>query len=637
VSKLWPSSAVNVCASPTHDECATSHAAIVSGSPAMRDVVEFLRGHELFRALEPRDVEEIAARVTVEQFPPRTVILSPDDAPAGAIRVVRRGAVDLVDHGRALDRLGEGELFGHPSMLSGLPPGFEVRAAEETTCLRMDRDDALRVLGRPSGLRYVARSLLGRPPRVPAPLAATVDPSRQRVDELTCEPAVVCAPDTSVREAARLMAEQPASCVLVRGDSGLVGIVTDRDLRSRVLAADRSADIAIAEVMSSPVVTAPPEQRAADATLAMLDRGIRHLPIVAARGQITGVLRDVDLLAVQARTPFVVRSAVAAARDLDELRRAATRLEGTVITLHDAHMNAAQISGVISTVTDAVTRRLLELAGTSLDVAWLALGSQGRREPMPASDLDSAIAWAGAPDRAEAAADVAREVVAGLAACGIRSDPHGAAATNGLFARSIDDWDTRIHELLADPGDENAMILLSLVCDGRMVTGSESLPDPFAALGSAPARPLLLRLLLRVGLAPRPPTGFFRDVVVEHSGEHRGRFDIKRGGLLPLVNLARFGAIAAGSRVTSTAERLRIAADAGTLPRETAGSLEEAFDLLTALRLDHQVELLRAGQPADDFIDPRTLNPLARRYLRDAFRAIASIQRGLGNQLEFTV
>jgi CBS domain-containing protein len=602
----------------------------------MQDVVEFLRGHELFHGLEPRELDEIAARVEVEHFAPRDVILSPDEETAGAIRLVRRGAVDLVDQGRALDRLGEGELFGHPSMLSGLPPGFEVRAAEDTVCLRLDRGDALSVLGRPPGLQYLARSLLARPSRATAPLAATVDPSRQRVDELTREPAIVCAPDVSVRDATRLMVQAPASCVLVRGEAGLLGIVTDRDLRARVLAADGSADVPVAHVMSSPVVTVRPEQRAADATLTMLDRGLRHLPIVAARGEIVGVLREVDLLAAQARTPFVVRSAIAAARDLDDLRRAATRLEGTVVALHDARMDAAQIGGVISTVTDAVTRRLVEFAGGSApDLAWLALGSHGRREAMPGSDLDSAVAWAGESDQADAVGGVVREIVAGLTACGVRSDPNGATATNRLFARSLADWDRRIHDLLADPGGEQAMILVSLVCDGRMVTGREVLPDPFAALEHAPARPLLLRLLLRVGLAPRPPTGFLRDVVVEHSGEHRGRFDIKRGGLLPLVNLARFGAVAAGSRVTGTVERLRLAADAGTLPRETAGSLEEAFELLTELRLDHQVELLRAGEPPTDHLDPRTLNPLARRYLRDAFRAIASIQRALANELEF--
>jgi CBS domain-containing protein len=142
------------------------------------------------------------------------------------------------------------------------------------------------------------------------------------------------------------------------------------------------------------------------------------------------------------------------------------------------------------------------------------------------------------------------------------------------------------------------------------------------------------RLLLRIGLAPRPPIGFLRDLVVEHSGEHRGQLDIKRGGLLPLVNLARYGAVAAGSRVTGTYDRLVVAQEAGTLGRDTSGSLLEAFDRLTALRLEHQVEALRAGREPNDFIDPKSLNPLARRYLRGAFRAIASIQRSLGNELE---
>jgi CBS domain-containing protein len=594
------------------------------------DVAEFLRAHELFHGCDTDELDAIAQRVEVQRFPAGAVILSPDQAPAGVVYLVRTGAVDLVDQGRLLDRLGEGELIGHASMLSGLPPGFEVRAAEDSVCLRLNAADALRVLARPSGLRYVARSLLSRPSRAPAPVAAMVDPTRQRVDGLTREPFAVCGPELSVRDAARLMVASGATCVLVQRDHRLVGIVTDHDLRERVLAAGRSTDAPIADVMSGPVVTAPPERWAADATLTMLDRGIRHLPIVAPRGEIAGVLRDLDLLAAQARTPFVLRRAIASAADVDELRRAATQLDGMVVALHDARMNAAQISGVVSVVADAVTRRLLELAGDR-DLAWLALGSHGRREAMPASDLDSAVAWEGSHPRV---AEVARAVVDGLDACGIRSDPHGASATNGLFARSAPDWDERIRALLADPGDERSMILLSLVCDGRVVTG---LQDPFAALEHAPARPRLRRLLLRVGLTPQPPIGFLRDVVVERSGEHRGRLDIKRGGLLPLVNLARYGGVSAGSRVTGTVERLRIAADAGTLPRDTAASLEEAFDLLTGLRLDHQVEALREGRAPDDHIDPRTLNPLARRYLRDAFRAIASIQRTLANDLEFGV
>ena len=571
---------------------------MTSHTPA-HDVAEFLRDHELFAELDAPEVEALAARVAVEHFGAGAVI------PAG-VRLIRHGAVDLLAGGRALDRLGEGELVGHPSMLAGLPDDVELRAAEDSLLLRLDA-----------------------PAITPVPLAATVDATRQRVEHLTREPAVLCAPALAVRDAARQMVEHGASCVLVRDGGPLLGIVTDRDLRERVLATGRSADAPLSEVMTSPVVTVPAEHRAADAMLTLLDRGIRHLPVVAARGEILGVLRDVDLLAVQARTPFTVRHEIARATDLAELQRAAARRDRIVLALYEAGMNAPQIGGVLTVVTDALVRRLLELADAPPSLTWLALGSHGRREAMPSSDLDSAVAW---DDDAEAARDAVDRGLAGLAACGVHPDPHGATAGNSLFARSCADWEQRIEQLLADPGREQQMILLSLLCDARVVSGAAR--DPFAALRGAATQPRLRRLLLRVGLEPRPPTGFLRDLVVEHSGEHRGQLDIKRGGLLPLVNLARYGGLAAGSRATGTVERLTVAERAGTLPRETADTLLEAFEMLTALRLEHQVDALRAGRKPDDHLDPRTLNPLARRYLRGAFRAIASIQRTLSNELD---
>ena len=131
-----------------------------------------------------------------------------------------------------------------------------------------------------------------------------------------------------------------------------------------------------------------PDGSGADAMLAMLDRGIRHLPVVAPRGEIVGVVRDVDLLAAGARTPFVLSRAIADARDAQELGLVAGQVRGTLVALHDARMAPAQISAVLSVVADALTRRLLELAlerrgAPPARLAWLALGSHGRREAVP--------------------------------------------------------------------------------------------------------------------------------------------------------------------------------------------------------------------------------------------------------------
>ena len=144
-------------------------------------------------------------------------------------------------------------------------------------------------------------------------------------------------------------------------------------------------------------------------------------------------------------------------------------------------------------------------------------------------------------------------------------------------------------------------------------------------------------MLARYALSFRPPTGFLRDFVVEHSGERRGQLDIKHGGLIPIVDLARWAGMAAGIASASTLERLRAAEAAETMESPEARTLMEAFGFIFSLRLDHQVEQLRGGQPPDDFIDPKTLNPLARSYLREAFRAVASVQANLAAELSLGV
>jgi CBS domain-containing protein len=149
--------------------------------------------------------------------------------------------------------------------------------------------------------------------------------------------------------------------------------------------------------------------------------------------------------------------------------------------------------------------------------------------------------------------------------------------------------------------------------------------------------PDLRRLLAQFALSFRPPTGFLRDFVVEHSGDHRGRLDLKHGGLVPIVDLARWAGMGAGVTSGSTPERLRAAEAAGTLAGPEASTLAEAFGFIFALRLDHQLEQVRGGEAPDDFIDPKQLNPLARSYLREAFRAVASVQAGLAAELSLGV
>jgi CBS domain-containing protein len=397
--------------------------------------------------------------------------------------------------------------------------------------------------------------------------------------------------------------------------------------------------------MSAPAYTCPPNRLGSDVLLDMLDRGLHHFPVVSPTGNVVGVVEDIDVIAAEARSFFFLRRRIARAQTVAEVTDAARELRPTVLALHDARVAPVNVSAVYSVFIDALTRRMLELTlaesgGVGTEFAWLALGSQARREALPSSDMDSAIVWFGAVDVGEVKPRllaVTRTVVERLAACGLRADDHGATASDPRFVRSLGSWQRAAHSWLEDPTQEKALVLVSVLVDSRPVWGVHTGTPVADSFRPAPGNPALLRLLARFALSHRPPTGFLRGLVVESSGEHRGRLDLKNGGVLPIVDLARWAGMSAGVTSASTSERLRAAAAAGSLSDAESRTLEDALALITGLRLEHQVQQLRAGQEPNDYIDPATLTRLTRSYLREAFRAVASIQKGVASELSVGV
>jgi len=611
---------------------------------AAPEVIRFLQEHPPFDALGADEVERVAAAAEPEFHRAGSTIFSQGAEPAEHLRIVRGGAVEIVFDGRVLDLLGEGEMFGQASMLSGLPTGFEARAGEDAVCYRIPAVVAREPLSRPAGLRFLARSLLDLRYEGGAAVATEpgVDPPLQPVGSLLRGTPVVCGPDAAIREVAELMTAAHATSAVVTLGDGSVGILTDHDLRTRVVARGLTEDTPVSAAMSAPAYTCPPDRLGGDVLLDMLDRGFRHFPVVSATGTILGVVEEIDLVAAQTRSSFYLRRRIARARTVDELIDAARELRPTAIAMHDAQVGASNVAAVYSVVVDALTRRMLELTVAEgpvvgVDFAWLALGSQARREALPSSDVDSAIVWFGAGDDDEVKTRlqaVGTKVVERLEACGLTADAHGATASDPRFVRSLDSWQRAVHSWIEDPTQEKALVLTSVLVDSRPVLGIHTGTPVADAFRLAPGNPALLRLLARFALSHRPPTGFFRGLVVEPTGEHRGRLDLKQRGVIPIVDLARWAGIAAGVTSASTRERLRAAAAGGTLPEAHARTLEDALTLITDLRVEHQVEQLCAGEEPDDFVDPATLTRLTRSYLREAFRAVASVQKRVAAELK---
>jgi CBS domain-containing protein len=622
----------------------------------MHDIAEFLRGRDPFSELDEAELERLAAHTEVEFFPAGTTILPQGEQPQGRIRVIRRGAVELLDHGQLMDLLGEGEMFGHPSALSGQPTRFEARAKEDTLTYSLAAEDVIPLLGRPSSLRFLARSLLGRarraePDQIGSPSAEV---ARQYAADLVRRPPVICPPETTLRAAARTMHAQEVSSVLVRLDGDEFGIVTDRDLRSKVVAGRLTPDDAVTAAMSTPLISVGADQTGADVMLAMLDHDIRHVPVLASPSKVLGVIVGIDLVAAETRSPFVLRRAIARARDKEELRDAASKLRSTIVALHRAELTPLHVSDVVAAVTDALIRRMIDLGVEAegpppAPFSWMSLGSHGRREPVPSSDVDSGMAWRDRPDPDPIAAEprrrlasartaeymrsIAAHVADTIRVIGWRLDPHGVTAAGTFSASSIEDWRRSIESWLSRPGDDRVLIAVSILLDGRIVYGPERGLDVKRLLLELCDRSTLERWMLRLALAAKPPTGFIHDIVVYASGRRHEALDIKHAGLIPVIDLARYAALKGHIPANHTLDRLHAARTEGVIETSEARVLEEAFELFSHLRLEHQVIQIEQDREPDDRIAPEELDPLTRRHLRDAFHEVAHVQRSLEAEL----
>jgi CBS domain-containing protein len=607
----------------------------------MHDIAEFLQRHPPFDTLDEETLRSVATATEIEFYAARAPIFESAHATAEFAYVVRRGSVELLSDGRLFDLVGEGEMLGFASLLAESPLGFVARAAEDTLVYRIPERAIRPVLERPAAVRFVAASLADRPRLLAGPYPEPPPPAAGRaVRDLIRAPALVCPPTTPVQEAARRMVEMGRSCVV--SDLGdRLGIVTDHDIRTRVVAAGAGPDTPLSEIMTAPARAVAADSTVSEALIEMLDHGVRHLPVLEPGRRLIGVIDDVDLMASERRAPFQLRSVIARSEDSAGVARAAAELPRTVIALYDADVPAPVISRMIASIHDTIVRRLIEIAHEELGpppvpYSWLALGSFGRREPFPGSDVDCALAWEGGDDAGprDRMLALAQRVLAGLSASGLRPDPQGAVASNPLFARSAMEWERAAEGWLEDPDQGRGLMLLSVVVESAAVWGATTAAERLAAaFARLPERERTLRRLAIAALAERPPTGFFRHFVLESSGARKGRLDIKRGGLLPIESLARWAGLTAGVSAASTRARLEAAEAEGALEADDAAVLRDAFELVCALRMEHHVGRLRAGLPPDDLIDPERLAPLTRASLKDAFRAVAKVQRGIALKL----
>ena len=595
----------------------------------MEHLDTFLAGHPPFDGVGSDRLRELAAEAVVHEQAAGTVLLVEDGPPATGLWVIVSGSMDLVHQGEVIQVLEPGECFGHPSLLTGMAPAFTVRARERSSCAVLAAAAARRVLATEAGVAYVARSMRKRLTRAGQTVHGLTDVGTTPVSVIM-RPAVFVESQETIRAAAAKLGSDGVRALLVALPGDRLGIVTDADVRAGVGAGELSPDAPLAQLARSPAPTIPMRQLAIEATVDMLAAGVEHMAVVDGE-QVVGVLSAADLLGLDASSPIGLRHTILRAADQQVLERAVSHLPQQFVALSRAGVPSRDLGRVLSLAHDTVVTRLIDFSiwangPAPMPWAWLDLGSAARREFTLASDQDNALAYAtAAPDADPYFARLGADVNDGLARCGIGIDNNGVMAGNRLWRMAKADWLRTFDECLAQP-DESHLVRATVAFDFRPAAGGLGVAaDLTARIRQAREHPQFMRLIARAAAGFPVALGFRGQLTTDKDG----RLDIKRGGIIPLVNLIRYHALSSAVTISPTLDRIDAVAAAGGLDRQEADALREAFEVITRIRFEHHAQLIGAGESPDNLIDPGALPPIARTDLREALLTVRRAQKRL--------
>jgi CBS domain-containing protein len=618
----------------------------------LSEVRDFLAQHHPFDTLPRAVLEALPAQLTIRYFRRGTPLIA-RGADNNHLYVVRSGAIEISDeNGTLFERGGEGTTAGSVTLVLGNPSVHEVVAYEDTLALVMESATFYELCrGNPEFAHFFeeqrAQRMGGAVARQQLSSTGSAVLKTNVMDLVRREP--VTAPVTAtIHEAAQVMATEGVSCLLLTegasdaatGTQGrLAGIVTDRDLRNRVVAPGIDLGRPVTDVMTADPVTAGSDALAFELLLEMVDRRIHHLPVVE-DGRPVGVITTTDLMRLEHANPVYLVGDIAKQPDIAGIAERCRRLPLVVEGLVAADASAEDIGRVVTAVGDAVERRLVQLAEDRLGPApaaycWVTLGSRARREQALAADQDHALILADTVTEEQRGwfVELASFVTDGLVECGYPRCDGDVMATNPRWRKPLAEWIAEFRSWLTEPVPD-AVLQASIFFDMRPVSGDEGL---YAALAGfvrreGPQSGMFLAHLAKQATLNEPPLGFFRGFVVDKSGEHKDTLDIKRGGIGAVVELARVYALGLGTEAVNTPARIQAARLAGIIGAERAEELRDAYEFISYVRLRHQVEQVRAGEEPDNRIKPAALSPADKRHLREAFGIVRSAQTALGGR-----
>lgn len=431
---------------------------------------------------------------------------------------------------------------------------------------------------------------------------------------------------TSITAAAQLMTSQKVSSLLVTEKEKLIGIITDRDLRSRVVAACLDPHLPVSQIMTASPAQIMGNRTLFDALALMTEKNIHHLPVIEHQTLVPlGMVTASDIIRHQRGNVLFIIGELSKADNLYEL----TRLSWQLPHYFSAHAKKAgdyDIAGkILSQATDIMTRKLIGFfqqanGKAPMMFAWLVYGSQAREDQTMGSDQDNGLLLAKRPSEAQSEyfSNMAEYVCNGLAKCGIKLCDGNIMASNPKLRLSLDEALEEAKQWVKAP-TKDAIMHFNIFLDVRCAAGDVSL---FKQLQKQRAplmqQNMFLAALTRHSNEISVPLSMFQKFVFEKGRKEKDVIDLKTRAVALINNIARIYALADGVTLPNTLARLDALSASSQLSKRDAANLKDIWLFLNRLRWRHQLE----NKVTDNRVSISSLSSIEKHQLKAAFKAI---------------
>ncbi len=626
---------------------------------------ELLRKVPPFSFLSANDLNNLIKTMEIQYFAENEILFQENTTPENYFFFIQKGSIELLilreGHQDLSEICDEGEIIGIKAILGKRNYLNTARAHEDTLVLRIPYSSFLPHLEKNPKISLYFAAGFSAGMSIKKTNLKEFENARKELSNLESSKSINinqdsfsidsekkiihCQKDTTIQKAAEMMTESKVGSILVINPEGFpLGILTDVDLRARVVSKAYPINRKVSEIMSSPVRTVSRDISLSSAILLMMNQNIRHLCVTedgSPQSKAIGIITEHDVLLAQGESPAILTKEILQSKSIHQLPPLRDKIESIVHQYVRQEVSIPFILEVITEVNDALISKIIELSllklkelpfeDPGLDFVWLSLGSEGRREQSTRTDQDNAILYEDPlPEKRDSVKSyflqLGKLVTEALHDCGFAYCPGNIMASNPQLCMSQSEWKESFYRWILS-GTPESVLRLSIFFDFRATYGKRELASELEEFiqSKIPENKNILRYLGLNSVSSSPPLGIFRNFLVERQGKHKNEFDIKLRGITPLVDAARVLSLENKIHERSTLGRFE---ELGKIFPKLEKEYEEAkstFEILTRFRLKNQME----NPGGSNHLNPETLSKMEKEILKHGFQTIHELQSRL--------